>query len=147
METMLTRKTEVREVEDYSGWSLRDRLELPLFVPEWGCGLGRILASLRACETVVLLPARTDTRWCWAFVPGRPYCYLRSRIRFPGHRSGAPFPSMVVYLGARESDFLEEFADIAWGVARSGATYFSDRNKKRNNSHQHQRTRVGIEGA
>lgn len=47
--------------------------------------------------TVMLIPARTDTRWFHDYIYNRyPISFLKGRIRFVGARSSAPFPSMIV---------------------------------------------------
>jgi site-specific DNA-methyltransferase (adenine-specific) len=45
---------------------------------------------------VMLLPARTDTRWFHAHCLQRGPEFLRGRITFDGAQGPAPFPSMVV---------------------------------------------------
>ncbi len=58
--------------------------------------------SQKGCTVVMLLPARTDTRWFHDWVYGRAEVrFLRGRLkfRFPDGTpipSAAPFPSMVV---------------------------------------------------
>ena len=61
--------------------------------------------SLRGVQTVMLLPARTDTKVFHAHIWDRerhqPYDgievrFLKGRIKFKGAKHGAPFPSMVV---------------------------------------------------
>jgi hypothetical protein len=56
METMLTRGTEGREVEDYSGWPLRDRLELLAFDARLGGVPATLLEAL--WEVIDRLPNR-----------------------------------------------------------------------------------------
>ena len=52
------------------------------------------------CERIVLLvPARTDTRWFHDLV----YCrytivFLRGRLKFGDGKNSAPFPSMLVFI-------------------------------------------------
>jgi phage N-6-adenine-methyltransferase len=51
--------------------------------------------------SVLLLPARTDTRWFHAHLyqkPGVEVRFLKGRLRFKGGANSAPFPSMVVVL-------------------------------------------------
>lgn len=72
-------------------------------------------------EIILLLPARTDTRW---FLPlhEQVVCYLRGRLRYtlPEAVAGggstvvapAPFPSCLVYLGPRPVEFALSFADL-----------------------------------
>lgn len=53
----------------------------------------------RQCEVVVmLLPARTDTRWFHSYIYGkaREIRFIRGRLHFNESKQGAPFPSMVV---------------------------------------------------
>ena len=54
--------------------------------------------SAQAGATVVLLlPARTDTRWFHDYIYNRAEIrFLRGRLKFGGATTGAPFPSMIV---------------------------------------------------
>jgi site-specific DNA-methyltransferase (adenine-specific) len=53
-------------------------------------------ASLQGALVVLLVHARTDTRWFHDWVQRKAKIYfLRGRIRFGGAESGAPFPSML----------------------------------------------------
>lgn len=50
-------------------------------------------------ETIVvmLIPARTDTRWFHEYIYGKAEVrFIRGRLRFGGSNQNAPFPSMVV---------------------------------------------------
>jgi len=49
-------------------------------------------------ETVVmLLPARTDTKWFHDYIYGKAETrFVKGRIKFGGSNNSAPFPSMVV---------------------------------------------------
>lgn len=72
--------------------------------PPYGREIGRwvekgYLSAKNGCTVVMLLPARTDTKWF------HEYCYMnrfatvrfvKGRLKFGGSRNGAPFPSMVV---------------------------------------------------
>lgn len=53
---------------------------------------------------VMLIPARTDTRWFHEYIHHKA-CevrFVRGRIKFEGNKYNAPFPSMiVVYWGMR----------------------------------------------
>jgi phage N-6-adenine-methyltransferase len=64
------------------------------------------------CSSVLLLPARTDTRWfhryIWDKKLGRPregveVRFLPGRLKFTGCKDSAPFPSMIVVFHAKES--------------------------------------------
>ena len=51
----------------------------------------------RGVTTVMLIPARTDTRWFHDYIKDKAEIrFLRGRIQFVGARNNAPFPSMVV---------------------------------------------------
>ena len=46
---------------------------------------------------VMLLPARTDTRWFHEYIYGKAEIrFIRGRLKFGGSKNSAPFPSMVV---------------------------------------------------
>jgi phage N-6-adenine-methyltransferase len=53
-------------------------------------------AQTTAEVVVLLLPARTDTRWWHDYCALGDVEFLRGRVRFGGAASGAPFPSAVV---------------------------------------------------
>ena len=47
---------------------------------------------------VMLLPARTDTKWFWDYIyhKAREIRFIRGRLHFNESKQGAPFPSMIV---------------------------------------------------
>ncbi len=49
-------------------------------------------------DTVVvcLLPARTDTRWFHRYCTKGTIWFIKGRLKFGGHKTSAPFPSMIV---------------------------------------------------
>lgn len=52
--------------------------------------------SQEGMTIVCLLPARTDTAWFHEWVAGKAeLTFLRGRLKFGGHQSNAPFPSLV----------------------------------------------------
>jgi site-specific DNA-methyltransferase (adenine-specific) len=68
----------------------------------------KCVEELGRAKVVALLPARTDTRWFHA-IHGRPDVeieFLRGRLRFKGSTAPAPFPSMLVYFGIKDSSLL-----------------------------------------
>lgn len=69
-------------------------------VDQWvqRCGFAKQHAPDWAPEfAVMLLPARTDTRWWHDYViPYGKVEFLRGRLKFGGHKNSAPFPSAVV---------------------------------------------------
>lgn len=53
---------------------------------------------------VMLLPARTDTRWFHEYIYGNEYVdvrFIRGRLKFGNAKNAAPFPSMVVIFRKR----------------------------------------------
>ena len=70
--------------------------------PPYGRGIGEWVAKARAetargVTTVMLLPARTDTRWFWAHCQfPAEVRFVKGRLRFGGAAASAPFPSMLV---------------------------------------------------
>jgi phage N-6-adenine-methyltransferase len=54
-------------------------------------------ASQRGALVVLLVPARTDTKWFHDYVQGKAeVIFIAGRLRFGGAKAGAPFPSMLV---------------------------------------------------
>ena len=54
-------------------------------------------ASLSGNTVVMLLPARTDTRWFHEYIYGKAEIrFIRGRLKFGGSKNSAPFPSMIV---------------------------------------------------
>lgn len=73
--------------------------------PPYGRSIGRWI--VKAYETamtdkatvVMLLPARTDTRWFHDHIYNKPNVeirFIKGRLKFSGQKNSAPFPSMVV---------------------------------------------------
>lgn len=67
--------------------------------PPYGRNIGQWIekAAKSAAKVVMLLPARTDTKWF------HEYCltfgkieFLKGRLKFGGAKNAAPFPSMIV---------------------------------------------------
>ena len=45
---------------------------------------------------LMLLPARTDTKWWWEYVQGQATLFfIKGRVKFGDHNVGAPFPSVL----------------------------------------------------
>lgn len=52
---------------------------------------------LDGATVVMLLPARTDTKWFHDFIYNKAEVrFLKGRLKFGGSKNSAPFPSMVV---------------------------------------------------
>lgn len=74
--------------------------------PPYGRGLGdwvkkAQVESQSGCVVVMLLPARTDTRWFhdWVLPWAKEIRFIRGRLKFGGATNSAPFPSMIVVFG------------------------------------------------
>ena len=53
--------------------------------------------SLVGVTVVMLLPARTDTKWFHDYIYGKAEIrFVRGRLKFGDSKNSAPFPSMVV---------------------------------------------------
>lgn len=76
--------------------------------PPYGREIGKWVekAANSSAKVVMLLPARTDTKWFHDFVlPYGKIEFLRGRLKFGnggGTVNSAPFPSMVVVFEAKE---------------------------------------------
>lgn len=75
--------------------------------PPYGREIGKWVK--KAFETaaggfaVMLLPARTDTRWFHDYIYGKAEVrFIRGRLKFGDSKNSAPFPSMVVIFGERK---------------------------------------------
>ena len=86
--------------------------------PPYGQGISRWVDRLvtdyqagQVTAAIVLIPARTDTRW-WRRLNDFPRCFITGRLRFSGQKSGAPFPSAVVALGCDLQAFVTTFGDV-----------------------------------
>lgn len=67
--------------------------------PPYGRKIGEWVkkAAQSSCTTVMLLPARTDTRWFHDYIYGKAEIrFVKGRLKFGGGVTSAPFPSMVV---------------------------------------------------
>lgn len=72
--------------------------------PPYGRGIGQwvrraLFASVSGSTVVMLLPARTDTKWFHDYIYKRNNVeirLIRGRLKFGGSKNSAPFPSMVV---------------------------------------------------
>lgn len=73
-----------------------------------------VLEERNLDEAVVLVPARTETRW-WHVMPADVVCFFKGRLSFfngaTGQTGPAPFPSAALYLGAHRERFVEAFGD------------------------------------
>lgn len=67
--------------------------------PPYGRQIGKWVekAYKSDCTVVMLLPARTDTRWFHDYIYRKAEIrFVKGRLKFGGSKNPAPFPSMVV---------------------------------------------------
>ena len=63
--------------------------------------------AARGGLVVMLLPARTDTRWFHDYIYGKAEVrFIRGRLKFGDSKNSAPFPSMVVIFGEKGGRLL-----------------------------------------
>lgn len=82
----------------------------PPYGTEIGKWIDKLLAEHNAgvSESISLLPARVDTSW---FQPlyEHTLCMVRGRLQFSNAQYSAPFPSVIVYIGNRQQEFINVF--------------------------------------
>lgn len=74
--------------------------------PPYGREIGKWVrkAAESRCTVVMLLPARTDTKWFHDYIYGKAEIrFIKGRLKFGDAKNSAPFPSMVVIF-KRESE-------------------------------------------
>lgn len=67
--------------------------------PPYGRKVGKWVEKAATCgaTVVMLLPARTDTKWFHDYIDKKAEVrFVRGRLRFGGAPHAAPFPSMIV---------------------------------------------------
>lgn len=70
--------------------------------PPYGRGIGKwvekaYVASTWGATVVMLLPARTDTKWFHEYIYNNAEIrFIKGRLKFGNSKTAAPFPSMVV---------------------------------------------------
>lgn len=72
--------------------------------PPYGRQVGRWVekAAKSKALVVMLIPARTDTKWWHEWVlPYGKVTFLRGRLKFGGAKNSAPFPSCIVVFDGR----------------------------------------------
>ena len=67
-----------------------------------------LFASVGGATVVMLLPARTDTKWFHDYIYKRAEIrFVKGRLKFGNSKNSAPFPSMiVVFRGLKGGDGL-----------------------------------------
>ena len=70
--------------------------------PPYGRDIGQwvrraLFASFGGATVVMLLPARTDTKWFHDYIYNRAEIrFVKGRLKFGNSKNSAPFPSMIV---------------------------------------------------
>lgn len=61
------------------------------------------------CEIVLLVPARTDTKWFHRLLKLQPLIYfIKGRLKFNESKNGAPFPSLLIKINQYKTGYWEE---------------------------------------
>ena len=76
--------------------------------PPYGREIGKWVeraytSSVGGATVVMLLPARTDTKWFHEYIYGKAEIrFIKGRLKFGDSKNSAPFPNMVVIFRAKE---------------------------------------------
>lgn len=63
------------------------------------------LTAIAGGKTVMLLPARTDTKWFHNYIYGQAEIrFIKGRLKFGDSKNSAPFPSMIVVFRPKEAN-------------------------------------------
>lgn len=66
-------------------------------IGKWVKKCAEVVAGGGCNLTVMLIPARTDTRWFHEFIYGKSEVrFIKGRLKFGDSKNSAPFPSMIV---------------------------------------------------
>lgn len=69
-------------------------------LPKW---VKKCYEESRHADVVMLIPARTDTRWFHDYIYGKAEIrFIKGRLKFGNAKQSAPFPSMVVIFRASQ---------------------------------------------
>ena len=88
--------------------------------PPYGREIGKWVekAYKESCDNetkvVMLLPARTDTRWFHDYCKyAKEIRFIKGRLKFSGSKNAAPFPSMIVVFGDHDNSLCKmSFGDV-----------------------------------
>lgn len=81
--------------------------------PPYGRQIGKWVkkgyeTAMNGGKVVMLLPARTDTRWFHSYINDVPIAqvrFVKGRLRFGNSKENAPFPNMVVVFNKAVSEY------------------------------------------
>lgn len=69
-------------------------------LPKW---VKKCYEEGRHADVIMLIPARTDTRWFHDYIYGKAEIrFIKGRLKFGNAKQSAPFPSMVVIYRASQ---------------------------------------------
>jgi len=75
--------------------------------------------QVRPKEAIAFVAARPDTRWWHELTrDAAVVCFITGRVRFPGEKSGAPFPSALIYYGQNAHGFVKTLGHLGEMRAR-----------------------------
>ena len=75
--------------------------------PPYGREISKWVEACAKCKSlaVMLLPARTDTRWFHDYIYNKAEVrFIKGRLKFGDGKNSAPFPSMVVIFRGADDD-------------------------------------------
>ena len=75
--------------------------------PPYGREIGKWVkkAATSKALTVMLIPARTDTKWFHDYVYNKAETrFIKGRLKFGGAQNSAPFPSMIVVFRGNQNE-------------------------------------------
>lgn len=75
--------------------------------PPYGREIGKWVekAATSKALTVMLIPARTDTKWFHDYVYNKVETrFIKGRLKFGGAQNSAPFPSMIVVFRGNQNE-------------------------------------------
>lgn len=82
-------------------------------------------SSADGATVVMLLPARTDTRWFHEYIYGKDRVEIRfipGRLKFGGSKNSAPFPSMVCVFRSSKPDVMDKLDETERGENGFGSS-------------------------
>lgn len=78
--------------------------------PPYGVEIGKWVRKAHESKAtvVMLLPARTDTKWFHEYIYGKAEIrFIKGRLKFGNEKNSAPFPSMVVVMHKEITEGLQ----------------------------------------
>ena len=85
--------------------------------PPYGKAIGKWIEkaydeSTKGTRVVMLIPARTDTKWFHKYIlPYADIYFIKGRLKFGNSKNSAPFPSMIVVFDAdKEHKEIKEWS-------------------------------------